>query len=652
VSDNNHKCVRILPDFVANQIAAGEVVQRPESVIKEVVENSFDAGADTISVVVRDAGKQLIHIVDNGIGMTKDDLALACKRHATSKLYTPEDLESIATYGFRGEALASISSVADIEIRTLRKGEEHGWRLISQPMSEQFIEPFIADVGTQVFVKNLFHNVPVRKKFLKTNLTEFRYISDTMLKFALSKPHIRFVFYDEGNLIFDAKPTDLFGRIKQVIGDNTAAAIIPATYMTSEIKVSGYVGLPSIAKQTKANQYLFLNGRSIQSKSLNFAVFSAYEHLLEKTKHPFYVLNIELDPHKFDVNVHPQKHEVKFEDEKEVFNAVNRAIVTALAENHAIPNVALAEHQSISPFERISASSTEEDHEETYLVNKNTGEIVEPGTNSIYKDRIPDYAHNQMFSRSKFLERYSRPKEHFDPAMFKMPTFDPPSEFGETVHSAYEMVEKSMALTERAKEIEVLKRTLADEGNFSFYQLHSKYLFVRVDDGVLVIDQHAAHERILYEKTLNAMNREFANSQSLLFPETVELTIIEIATLKEISKELKELGYDFTIKGNMVTIFAAPLDDAYRSEGLSFKSLVEQYLEEQKLTHTDSRDLFAATVACKAAIKTGQKMSKEETIALLKRLLQCEMPYCCPHGRPTIIEISLYNLDKLFGRIL
>ena len=318
--------IHILPEYIANQIAAGEVVQRPESVVKELVENSMDAGAEQISVVVRGSGKQLIHINDNGSGMTRDDLALSTKRHATSKIQTVQDLEHIMTLGFRGEALASIGAVAHLEIRTRMQEDEIGWKLTAEPLKDDTIEPFKSEKGTQIFVRNLFFNVPARKKFLRSDLTEFRHISETMLKFALARPDIRFTFYDADSLIFDVKPSSLEQRIVALMGERSASQLIPVEFAAPLVKVSGFVGQPSMAKQSRSGQYFFLNGRAITNRALTHAVFFPFEHLLDKNSHPFFVLNIEIDAEKVDVNVHPQKHEVKFDDERMVYNTIQQAV--------------------------------------------------------------------------------------------------------------------------------------------------------------------------------------------------------------------------------------------------------------------------------------------------------------------------------------
>jgi len=624
------RTIRILPDFIANQIAAGEVVQRPESVIKELVENSIDAEADTIVVLVKDAGKQLIHVVDNGKGMSRDDLALSVKRHATSKIFSPEDLEAIMTFGFRGEALASITSVANIEIRTRRKIDEHGWRLYSEPMKDEIIEPINIDCGTQVFVRNLFYNVPARRKFLKSNLTEFRYISDTMIRFALSNINIRFTFYDNDSLIFDVKPGSLQTRIQEVLGENSSNGLMQLSDSSELIKLDGYIGQPHLAKQSRAGQYLFLNGRSIYSKALSHAVFTAYEHLLEKAANPFYILNLQLDPRNFDVNVHPQKHEVRFEEERLLYSFIHHAVTKTLQDNNLAPSGKITESLSRSPFEKFEFTSGTEPSRTAY-VNKMTGEIIEPGIN--FQSNSSFTNHN----RSNDLPYYSP---------------NSPNNFRHEISAYDEIFGKNIPNEITKPENIGISNNTYGRNEMFFWQMHRKYIFTQTEKGLMIIDQHAAHERVLYERAIKAMNKNFAYSQELLFPVDIKLNSSEMSIIKDIGNELNTLGYIFSIdEPDNIQLNAVPLDAINGEEIKSFKEIIDLYDEYQKVRHTNARDMLAASFSCKSAIKTGQALSMEEMRKLYNDLFTCEVPYACPHGRPVIIEFSLNEFDKRFGRL-
>jgi len=620
--------IKILPDVVANQIAAGEVVQRPESVVKELIENSLDAGSSSVFVVVKNAGKNLIHIVDNGSGMNKEDLILSIKRHATSKIYSSDDLERIVTYGFRGEALASIAAVSQLEIRTRQDNDEIGWKLISEPTKDIFIEPCITDVGTQIFVKNLFYNVPARRKFLKSNLTEFRYISDTMIKFALSKPNIRFTFYDDDTLIFDLKPTHLINRIKDLLGDNTSNSLLPVYLENEYLKINGFIGKPHLAKQTKSGQYIYLNGRSIINKSISHAIFSAYEHLLEKSGNPFYIIFIELNPESFDVNVHPQKNEVKFEDERMIYGFMNKAVSKSLQENNLAPEYHAVNQQISQPYGRLE-NNQDSNERDFFIVNKLTGEIIE---------KTP----LNSFTNSDYHPSHSLRKQNF-------------SNNNQIFTSAFDKIFGNSS-KENEDKINIFQTDNFEDNestNISYWQLHNKYILTQTPDGLTIIDQHAAHERILYEKALKAMNREFSYSQQLLFPVALKLTPTEMNLIEELKPDLNSLGFIFNIlSSDKIEITSVPLDTINGEEINSFREIIETFDEYQKIRHTNKRDNLAASYSCKSAIKTGQKLSIEEMKNLISELKKCEVPYACPHGRPIIIEFTLDFFDKKFGRIL
>ena len=632
--------IRILPEFIANQIAAGQVVSRPESVVKELVENSLDAGSDTVMVVIKDAGKQLIYVVDNGKGMSRSDLSIALKRHSTSKIFTSEDLEAINTFGFRGEALASIASVAGIEIRTFRVNEPNAWKLTSEPMGEPKIEPCSLDVGSQIFVRNLFYNIPARKKFLHSNLTEFRYISETMVRFALAKPNIRFIFYDDTTLVFDAKKSSLLDKIKQVVGREAAENAIPLEYSESGIKISGYIGTPSIAGKTRANQYIFLNGRYIQNKSVNFAAFTAYEHLLEKALHPFYVLNISMDAAEYDINVHPLKYEVKFDDEKKVFNAVNKAVTAALSKSNFVSDAVESLVNAVSPFERVVVPQTKKSNsEDVFLVNKSTGEIVNRRSDNPAPEPVQNTRGNSGGFSNSF--RYNDiPKE---PLFYNADTLKPNLSMQKEETPTSEVSKNSL---------DVLRPFAENASGIRFFQLHCKYLLFEVPSGMLILDQHAAHERVLYEKILANMNSSQHKSQQLLFPEEYTLSPAVIAAIKEIASEINSMGYIFTTDDCKVSVSAVPPDDAFGSGSeIAFSEVINQYIEESRVRIASRRENLAASFACKAAIKTGKILSREEIVDLVKALLACDMPQCCPHGRPTSIIFPLTKFDKIFGRI-
>lgn len=640
--------IQILPDYIANQIAAGEVVQRPESVIKELVENSIDAGADTIVVNLKNAGKSLIHIVDNGSGMGIEDLKLSIKRHATSKIFTQEDLEEIKTFGFRGEALASISSVANIEIRSRQDNENLGYQLLSEPNKEAIIEEYACEKGTQIFVRNLFYNVPARKKFLKSNISEFRHIAETMMRFALANPKIRFIFYDDDSLIFDVKPEDILSRIDNVIGKQTSENMIRFDYQDSNMSIEGYIGNPILFKQTRSYQYFFLNGRSIQHKYLSHAVFSAFEHLLDKNQFPMFVIFIELDFKKVDVNVHPQKHEVKFEDEKYIYGVLKNAVTGALIDMSLAPQVNLGKHIAESPFEIIEL----EDSKERVLVNRQTGEIVETNANKFNNSNANfNYSKNNNSSFNRLENKYNTN------ANYTNQYYQEKYQSQQNSSQHYSSINNSIfddlfgIRTSQNQENSSSNNNQNDNSNFEdFWLVHNKYIFVKSEIGIRVIDMHNAHERVLYEKNIELMNKHAVNSQQLLFPIKINLNIVYLTIIQEIETDLYDAGFDFDLIDNNLELTRVPKDFADGNTESLFFEILDMYQDFKKIRHTDKRDNLAATLSCKSAIKTGHKSSKIEIKQLIDDLMNCKMPYVCPHGRPVIIDITLDELDKKFKR--
>ncbi|GIV53376.1 MAG: DNA mismatch repair protein MutL [Candidatus Kapaibacterium sp.] len=608
--------ITVLPDHIANQIAAGEVVQRPESVVKELVENALDAGASSVAVFVREGGKALVHVLDDGSGMSRADLELALRRHATSKIRSLDDLRRLQTLGFRGEALASIASVADVEILTRRHSDAHGWRLLSSPLKSQRIEPAEAPPGTQVIVRNLFFTVPARRKFLRTDATELRYISETMIRYGLSYPDRSWKFHDGGGVVFDLVPQPLFERISALFGGEIAASLIPVDYQTDVIRIEGYIGLPTIARTTKASQYLFLNHRPIVSRALVHAIYQGYEHMLDKTEHPFFVLFLWLDPERVDVNVHPQKHEVKFDDERAMYHAVHEAVLQSMREHGLVPTLRVEGIEAAAPLVAVPSGAVTP----PLVVNRLTGEIVPLQEQPLR--RSPTQRSNQPTLRTE------------------RPAWQP---------ARVEQLEQLL------QPVSPPQQSLSIEQPRSrrLWQMHNKYIFVQTDDGIMIIDQHIAHERILYERALDAMERAAGDrSQRLMFPVTVQLTAAERAIYCELEDDLHRLGYEsrLTADGASVELLAVPVEIRAGSEAASLREILEQYAEYQTIRPAAARDNLAASFGCRAAIKAGDPLTQEEMQQLIEDLFRCRTPEVCPHGRPVMIHFPLRELDRRFGR--
>lgn len=612
--------IKILPDTIANKIAAGEVVQRPESVVKELIENAIDAGAVNIDVIVKKAGKNLIQVCDDGSGMTETDLKLSIQKHATSKISAVEDLEVIRTFGFRGEALSSIAAVSQFEIRSETRDEEFGTSVRLDEMNSLIVEKGSFQKGTCVIVKNLFYNVPARRKFLKSDNTELKHIFDTFNKIALSKPSVHFRLYNDDTIVFDYNSGNIEERIKQVFADNMLDALIPVELKTDFIEVNGFVGKPSLLKKSKGEQYLFLNSRYIINKQINHAVFTAYENVLEKGDYPFFILFIDIDPEKIDVNIHPSKLEARFDDEKDIYNLVLSLVKKSLAEHDLVPSM-------------VFGNSSGE--EEKIIVNH-----FQPALKHDFSDRpvirtdIPkirtytDEEIDDIFGRITGDEVITSPADGTSSPFQKE---FPPKQKQELNLNRIE--------NEHPEDVPFI------------LQLHTKYILSQIRTGLMIIDQHVAHERILYEKALNRIEADIPFSQQLLFPKTQQLDPARYNLLRELYPHLSHIGFEikFLNRDNIV-ILGVPDDVKKGMEEITLLEIIDDYAEKERTEKSDVKDKIAKSYSCKAAIKAGDKLTEKEMRLLIDQLFATSMPYVCPHGRPIVIKISLEEFDRRFGR--
>ena len=606
--------IKILPEFIANQIAAGEVVQRPESVVKELVENSIDAGADSIAVIVKQAGKNLIHIVDNGFGMNREDLVLSIKRHATSKVFTSDDLEQIRTFGFRGEALASVCSVANVEIRTKQRDEQFGWQLLSEPSKTEVINPINTDNGTQIFVRNLFYNVPARRKFLKSDMTEFRYISDTMIKFALSYPEIRFTFYDDNVLIFDVKPSDIQNRIGEILGKHIIDKLIPIHHKDSQIEISGFIGEPELAKQNRSGQYFFLNKRAIFSPNLAHSINSVYENFLDRNQKPFFILNLAVDYRKIDINIHPQKHEVKFEEERFIYNTLKNAVSSALFDKKLIPDLRSIEIDS--PFVKI------QDNNEFIEVNRLTGEIIEPRSGNFNQQRN---------------EFGATPNRNFDTNYnWRQEDYYSRKDLG-NINSAFDLIFSNK------------QEQLIDENSGKIYQIFSKFIIRVVNDFIEIYDQNATQKRIIYDKLKR--NDFKPNTNKLLFPIDIKINNDGILFIKDNVKILNNAGFFFDFNSNNISFYEIPDLIKTGKESEVLQSLVDNLIKLPNITNFDLLDNIYKQIAESLAVKTGQNLSQEEMQNIIKEIQTCEHKLISPNGTRTFTRLTSEQFYQKFLRL-
>jgi DNA mismatch repair protein MutL len=596
-----HRRIAVLPDHLANKIAAGEVIQRPESAVKELLENSLDAGARQITVILRDGGTTLIQVVDDGAGMDEQDAVASFLRHATSKIASYEDLEEIRTYGFRGEALASIAAVAQVTMKTRRAADDMAIVVRIDGGAGPRISREGREPGTSVSVQNLFYNVPARRKFLKTVTTEFRHVYDAVHRIALGRPDVAITFISDDETIFDLKPAAIERRMMDLFGDRQFAAMIPVQETTELLAVHGFIGKPTFGQKTRFNQYLFLNGRFIVNRNINHAVFSAYENLLLKGTFPFFLLFIDVDPRRVDVNVHPSKMEAKFEDEQAIYRVVSSLVRRGLAAagSGSIPGLAM--DQSGDTAGVTALQFTPAQHLWPGAVDRSTGEISAPASQS------GDYA-------ARLFSPYVTP----GPA---------PSGPGVGIEPS------------------------DHEPAALIWQLHNKYILSQIRNGVMIVDQHVAHERILYERALQRFENKLQGAQQLLFPYTLLLSAGDYALVTELMPHLTLLGFDLKVFGkNTVVIEGVPPDVKGGQEERIIQDMLALYREYQQHAPMDVRDNLAKSFSCRSAIKAGDPLSEQEMRSLIDQLFATKVPYVCPHGRPVVLRISIDELDRRFGR--
>lgn len=614
--------IKILPENVANKIAAGEVVQRPASVLKELLENSLDADASSIEVFIKNSGKSLIQVIDDGTGMTEEDAINSIKRHSTSKIDSIEDLDNIKTFGFRGEALSSIAAVANLEIKTSINGEI-GSLIVIDGENDSQITKEKAPKGTAIAIKNLFYNTPARRKFLKSTTTELKHLIDTFNRAALSNPTVTMKFWNHDDLIFDYIKGDLEDRMKDLIADNIFEAIIKVGENTEYLNVSGYVSKPTFLKKSKGEQYLFINGRYVVSKSINHAVFSAYENLLERGEYPFFVLFIELDPSKVDVNVHPSKLEVKFENEKDIYKLIKSIVRKSIGQYDLTPSMALSSDD---------LRNTKLYYDDPKLISQND-----------FSDRPSKDEKNQSGKREKHIFDDSELDALFgkiSPNSKK----DSPSEI-----NFHPFEDSGNSYTHESKYLK--EENQRNTSNGFLISLHNKYILSPIKSGLMVIDQHVAHERILYEKALNAFEADIPFSQQLLFAQTIQVDPADYQLLKDIEPYLIKLGFELKFfSKNTIVIAGVPSDVKVGREIETLQSIIYDYRTNEEEKHLEEKDKLAKSFSCHAAIKAGEKLSEKEMRVLVDELFATSMPYVCPHGRPIIIKVPLDEFDKRFGR--
>jgi DNA mismatch repair protein MutL len=601
--------IKLLPDSVANQIAAGEVIQRPASAVKELLENSVDSGADSIELHIKDAGKTLIQVIDNGCGMSAMDARMSFERHATSKIKKAEDLFAIRTMGFRGEALASIAAIAQVEMKTRLADEElgtclrvEGSRLVSE-------EQCPCQPGTNIAVKNLFFNVPARRNFLKSNNVETRHIVEEFTRVALVNPDIAFGMTHNNKVVFKLPKSSFKARIVNIFGKNYDQKLLPVEQKTSLLSISGFIGKPEFARNTRGEQYFFVNKRFIRHPYLHHAVENAFAELLPSDSYPSYFLNIELDPAEIDINIHPTKTEVNFRDARYVYAVMQSAVKQSIGKHSLTPTIDFDVDPAIDALFQSSPK----------------GEVKTPEIKV-----NPDYNPFKQEGSASVSYKPAKPKGE--------PNWE----------TLYQPDMPGTESTKQGQENDQPGPGERTAGNGQFFQVHNRYILTNVRSGLMIIDQQKAHERVLYEKFLAELENNRPASQQQLFPVTLQFTPGDAEIIRSLKEPLEKLGFTFEPIGANGFVFQGIPEGMEASETESvIEKILENHKKESDNLSIDKNIILAKSLALRLSVKQGKKLSEEEMASLFNDLFACRVPEVSPDGSNIISILPLAELDKL-----
>lgn len=596
--------IKLLSDSVANQIAAGEVIQRPASVIKELVENSVDAGSDEIFVIIKDSGKTLIQISDNGTGMSETDARLAFERHATSKISSANDLFAIRTKGFRGEALASIAAVAMVELKTRLHTNDTGIKIVINGSQVEKQEPCSCAPGSSFSVKNLFFNIPARRKFLKTDNTEMRHIINEFQKIALAHPAIRFILSHNDSEIYNLPATNLRQRIIGIFGNQIRQDLITINTETSLINITGFIGKPENARKTYGEQFFFVNNRYMKHPYFHKAVAEAYQNILPPDSIPSYFIYMDADPATIDINIHPTKTEIKFEDERAIWQILMASVREALGRFNIVPSLDF-ENEALVDIPVAGSART----------------IPEQPQIKVNLSFNPFDGEERVLSRSEFTTSFSKERTDGWQKLYSGIENNNPGTSFDTI-----------------------------EARRKFFQIKNKYIVCQVKSGLMLIDQKRAHERILFERFQDYLNNNHAATQAEMFPVIVKLNPSDYLVLKEIEHELAMLGFMFEHnEGNGIKITGRPVSGSQADITEILEIFIEDYKSTQESLSSEAKDKVAASMASASAIPYGKNLEQIEMEEMFDNLFACKSPNYSPKGKPVINIITMEDIDKRFG---
>ncbi|MES2690871.1 MAG: DNA mismatch repair endonuclease MutL [Bacteroidota bacterium] len=607
--------IKLLPEHVANQIAAGEVIQRPASVVKELLDNAIDAGASQVQLMIREGGKAWIQVIDNGKGMTPTDARMCWERHATSKISQAEDIYQVRTMGFRGEALASVASVAQVELKSKTADEVIGTLIQIEGTEIKAQEPVATQQGTSISVKNLFYNIPARRNFLKSNPVETRHIFDEFTRAALSHPEIHFTLHNNNEEVYNLAPGALPDRIRQLFSYKVNEQLLVAEEETTIATIRGYLGKPEFAKKTRGEQFFFVNNRFIKDAYLNHAVMSCYEGLVSKEQFPFYVICMDIDPAHIDVNVHPTKTEIKFEDERSLYQILKAVCKKAIGEHYHTPTYTPASDDS---FLNLGSRFIPDPVQPERTVGRQP--ITETGQRNSFDNNRDTFAPNRTQTKD-WQELFG--------IINKQETIK------DVAPARFEKLPEELALNEVQQTRNIV-------------QLHGTFILSQIKSGIMLIDIQAAHERVLFEKYMMALQNQPMASQQKLFPKTITLSPADALLLHDILADIRALGFDVNdLGGNSFSVNGVPAELNHYNEQHLLDEVLEHYKKQQG-NHTRHHTI-ARILAQRAAIKPGIKLSAEEMNTLIDELFACPDHKLSPTGKSCYRTLSIDELYRLIG---
>ncbi|MBY0486680.1 MAG: DNA mismatch repair endonuclease MutL [Flavobacteriaceae bacterium] len=614
--------IQLLPDHVANQIAAGEVVQRPASVVKELLENAVDAKATDIKLIIKDAGKVLVQVIDNGVGMSVTDARLCFERHATSKIRLAEDLFSLHTKGFRGEALASIAAIAHVEMKTKQEQEELGNHIVIEGSKFVSQEPAVLPKGTSFSVKNLFYNIPARRNFLKSETVELRHVIDEFQRVALAHPNIYFTMYHNGSEMFNLPQSNYRQRIVNIFSGKTNEKLVPVQEETEILSIQGFVGKPEFAKKNRGEQFFFVNDRYIKSGYLHHAVMNAYEGLLPNGAQPSYFLYLNVPPNTIDINIHPTKTEIKFDDEHALYSILRSAIKHSLGQFNVAPALDFDRDPNLdTPYEYQNKNA----QYPTVQVDRSYNPFAEEKPNKSFSGNAGNTSYKTSEKQQSWESLYVGLKQ----------------DTMEVSSFSFENEEVTASLFDEKEEEQTIKRT---------YQIHKKYIVSPIKSGMVIMDQNRAHQRVLYEQFLTNMTVHQASSQQLLFPLQLHFSHNEMKLIAELQPSLENTGFVFeAIDDDAIHISGIPINTTESEVSLVLEHLISDLQDGIPESSFSQNDTIAKSMAKSLSVKTGTYLTEKEQENLVNNLFACKDPNVSPFQKPTFITMRVEDIDKRFA---